>query len=71
MSDVTSNPILQQAEVPHAIEVHTAQAALDDCGTVGRTGTTLDGNANTDREIVRSLVAAYGAEGVRQMIDTL
>lgn len=71
MPDVTSEPILPPAEPPHATEVRDAQATLDACCAVGREVPLPGGDLTADRELLRALVAAYGADGVREMIDSL
>lgn len=71
MPDVTSEPILPPAEPPHAVEVRDAQATLDASCTVVRETPLPGGNLVADRELLRALVAAYGADGVRKIIDSL
>ena len=54
---------------PHAAEVRDAQAAADGVAKDGRAP--AGGDAAADLELLRGLVAAYGADGVRRMIDSL
>jgi hypothetical protein len=54
---------------PHAVEVRDAQVAADELGT-GSRGTSPPG-VDADLALVRRLVATYGADGVRRMIDSV
>lgn len=71
MTDETPDPTQLPANVPHAEEVHDAQAAADAVGQGDHAIPTPGRDANADLELLRRLVAAYGVEGVRQMIDSL
>ncbi len=71
MPDETSVAILPPAAPPHAVEVRDAQATLDASETADRERPRPGGDWVADRELLRALVAAYGADGVRAMIDSL
>jgi hypothetical protein len=71
MADETPDPTRLPADVPHAVEVHDAQAAADAVGQGDRATPPPGGDANADLELLRRLVAAYGADGVRRMIDSV
>ena len=69
MTDETPDPTQFRADVSHAVEVRDAQAAADAAGQGARATPTPD--ADADLELLRGLVAVYGADRVRQMIDSL
>lgn len=71
MPDEPSVAILPPADPPHAVVVRDAQATLDAADTAGREAPLPGRNLAADRELLRALVAAYGADGVRGMIDSL
>jgi hypothetical protein len=72
MKDETPAPTrLASDPSPHALEVQNAQAAADDVGKGRRAASTPCGDADSDLELLRGLVAAYGTEGVRRMLDSL
>ena len=70
MTDETPAPTRLPSDTPsHAVEVRDAQSAADDVRKDGRSVSAPGGNA--DLELLRDLVAAYGADGVRRMLDSL
>ena len=71
MTAETPDPTQLPADVPHAVEVRDAQAAADAAGQGDRATPTPGADANADLELLRGLVAAYGVDGVRRMIDSL
>ena len=69
MPNDTPAHTLLPSDSPHAVEVRDAQAVADEMGPGGR-GTSPPG-VDADRELLRRLVATYGADGVRRMIDSV
>jgi hypothetical protein len=70
MTDETQTPTRLPSDAqPPAVEVRDAQAVADGAGTGGRPAPAP--GADADLELLRGLVAAYGADGVRRMIDSL
>ena len=68
MTEKTPGPTqLPSNTAPHIEEVLDAQATADDAEKAAAPGSDVD----ADLEVLRSLVAAYGAAGVRRMIDSL
>jgi hypothetical protein len=71
MKDETSDPTPLPSDTPHAVEVHDAQAVVDEVGKGGGPVSAPGADAKADLELLRRLVAAYGADRVRRMIDSL
>jgi hypothetical protein len=55
----------------HAVEVRDAQSAVDEAGKGSHTVSPPGEDLRADLELVRGLIAAYGTNGVRRMIDSL
>jgi hypothetical protein len=71
MPDDTPDRTGLPTDTPHATEVRDAQATADEAGTRRRAAPAAGGDAAADLELLRGLVAAYGADGVRRMLDSL
>jgi hypothetical protein len=71
MTDETSAPTQLPSDTPHAVEVRAAQSAADVVGKGDRPASVPGADVDADLELLRGLVAAYGADGVRRMIDSL
>ena len=71
MTDETSAPTQYPSDTPHAAEVRDAQSAADEVGKGDRPASVPGANVDADLELLRGLVAAHGADGVRRMIDSL
>jgi hypothetical protein len=71
MTDESSDQSWLPSDTPHAVEVRDAQAAADVIGNGGRPASPPGVDAAADLELLRGLLAAYGADGVRRMIDSL
>jgi hypothetical protein len=71
MTDETTDPTRHGADTTHAVEVQDAQAAADELSTGCHAASAPGADAAADLKLLRGLVAAYGADGVRRMIDSL
>jgi hypothetical protein len=71
MTDETSDQNWLPSRPPHAVEVRDAQAAADLVGNRGRPPCSPGMDAAADRELLRGLVAAYGGDELRRMIESL
>jgi hypothetical protein len=71
MTDETPDRTWLHSSTTHAVEVRDAQSAADEVGKSSRTVSPLGVDTNSDLELLRRLVAAYGKRSVRRMIDSL
>jgi hypothetical protein len=71
VTDETQDSCCFPSDTTHAEEVRDAQAARDRVGERCRSTTAPARDAAADLQLLRGLVAAYGADGVRRMIDSL
>jgi hypothetical protein len=71
VTDETQDPTRLPTDTPHAVEVRDAQAAEDALGKGSRPTSAPGADTVADLDILRGLIAAYGADGVRRMIDSL
>jgi hypothetical protein len=71
MTDGTPALTRLHSETTHAVEVRDAQSAADEVGKCGRPVSPPGEDTNADLEVIRSLVAVYGTNGVRRMIDSV
>ena len=71
MTDETPERNQLHSDTTHAVEVQDAQSAADEVGKSGRSDSPPGADSNSDLELLRSLIAAYGKHGVRRMIDSL
>ena len=70
MADETREPTRLASDSTHATEVRDAQAAKDEVGERRRATSVPGRDAAADLSLLHALVAAYGADGVRRMIDS-
>jgi hypothetical protein len=72
VTDQTPAPTRFPSDAPsHAVEVRDAQAAADEVREGCHAASAPGGDAAADLKLLRGLVAAYGVDGVRRMIDSL
>lgn len=71
VTDETQDSRCFPSDTTHAEEVQDAQAAKDRVGERCRSTSAPDRDADADLQLLRGLVAAYGADGVRRMIESL
>jgi len=71
MTDDVQDPNCFPCGTTHAVEVRDAQAAADELSECGHADSAPGTDADADLKLLRRLVAAYGADGVRRMIDSL
>ena len=71
MTDETPDRTRLNSETTHAVEVQDAQSAADEVEKCGRPVSPPGEDTNADLELIRSLVAVYGTNGVRRMIDSV
>jgi hypothetical protein len=71
VATLTPAPALLPADTPHMLEVWAAQSAADAVGAGGCPSSASGPDPNADLELLRVLVTAYGADGVRRMLDSL
>jgi hypothetical protein len=71
VTDETPDASCFPSDTTHAEEVQDAQAAKDKVGERCRSTSAHDRDADADLQLLGGLVAAYGADGVRHMIESL
>ena len=71
MIDETHDPTCYPCDTTHAVEVRDAQADADEARKTCHAASAPGGDAAADLKLLRGLVAAYGEDGVRRMIDSL
>jgi hypothetical protein len=71
MIDETPDQTRLHPKTTHAVEVRDAQSAADEVGKSSRSVLPPGEDTNVDLELIRSLVAVYGTDGVRRMINSI
>jgi hypothetical protein len=71
MTDETRDPTCLSPNTSHAVEVRRAQADADEVRAGCHATSAPGADAAADLKLLRGLVAAYGVDGVRRMIDSL
>jgi hypothetical protein len=71
MTDESRDPTCLSPNNSHAVEVRNAQADADEVREHCRATSAPGADAAADLELLRGLVAAYGVDAVRRMLDSL
>lgn len=67
----TRDPTQFPSNTPHAAEVRDAQATADELGKSCDAASAPGDDVAADLNLLRGLVAAYGADTLHRMIDSL
>lgn len=70
MTDENLTPLRLDVRTTHAVEVQDAQANADEVNRTWRPSPIPGADLETDRDLIRVLVAVYGTERLIGMIET-